>query len=90
MAASKAGRRGGRGRTNKEIQDVKAHLLRLAKDVEEGRLDPKVGSIVSQILNVYLRGVETERKIKETEELEHRIEELEELLGSRANGRATS
>ncbi len=56
---AKGGKRGGRGR-NKDLKDVKAWLLRLASDVEEGRLEAKSGAVVSQILNVFFRGVEVD------------------------------
>ncbi len=79
-SSSRGGKRGGRGRSNGDIKDVKAWLLKLASDVESGKLEAKDGAVVSQILNVFLRGVEVERKIKETQELEERLEELEEAV----------
>ena len=82
-ASSKGGKRGGRGRGNGGVKDVKAWLLKLASDVEGGKLEAKDGSVVSQILNVFLRGVEVERKIKESEELEERLEALEGVLKGR-------
>jgi hypothetical protein len=82
-ASSKGGKRGGRGRGNGGVKDVKAWLLKLASDVEGGKLEAKDGSVVSQILNVFLRGVEVERKIKESEELEERLEALESVLKNR-------
>lgn len=85
-ASSKGGKRGGRGRGNGDIKDVKAWLLKLASDVEGGRLEAKAGAVVSQILNVFLRGVEVERKLKEAEELEERLEALEKVLKGRKAG----
>lgn len=85
-ASSKGGKRGGRGRGNGDIKDVKAWLLKLASDVEGGRLEAKDGAVVSQILNVFLRGVEVERKLKEAEELEERLEALEDVLKGRKAG----
>ena len=85
QSASKGGKRGGRGR-NKDLKDVKAWLLRLASDVEEGKLEAKNGAVVSQILNVFFRGVEVERRIKEAEELEERLEALEGVLKGRKTG----
>ena len=85
-ASSKGGKRGGRGRGNGDIKDVKAWLLKLASDVEGGRLEAKDGAVVSQILNVFLRSVEVERKIKEAEELEERLEALEDVLKGRKAG----
>ena len=79
-SASRAGKRGGRGRSRapiKEIADLKAQLEDLAEDVLEGRRDKGVAVVVNQILNTRLRAIELERKIKETEELEERLEALE-------------
>jgi hypothetical protein len=41
----------------------------------------RVGAILCQILNAQIRALEVGRKIKETEELESRIEELERRRG---------
>lgn len=83
-ASSKGGKTGGRGRGKGDIKDVKAWLLKLASDVEEGRLEAKDGTAVSQILNIWLRGIETERKLREQEELEERLESLERVLRERS------
>jgi len=72
-AASKAGR----ARPSKELQDVKDRLSRLAEDVLSGNVDKSTGAVVSQILNVFVRAVSVELKVKEVEELEQRIEQLE-------------
>lgn len=77
---AKGGRRAGRGRPVVDVRDIKQRLSDLADDVLEGAVDRSVGSIVAQILNVYLRAVSVEMKAKELEELEARLEELEEAL----------
>jgi hypothetical protein len=46
----------------------------LAGDLETGR-----AAVANQLINTRLRAVELERKIRETEELEARIEALEQL-----------
>jgi hypothetical protein len=74
---SKGGRRGGRGRPQVELANIKQRLSDLADDVLDGEVDKGVAAVVSQILNVYLRAIELERKIKEVDELEARIEALE-------------
>lgn len=84
--ARRGGKAGGNGRGKDSISEVKKWLLSLASDVENGELEAKDGSVVSQILNVYLRGVEVERKIKEQEELEERLEALESVLKGRKSG----
>jgi hypothetical protein len=84
--ASKGGRIGGRGRAKPgkgDIKEVKEWLLELAHKVEAGELEAKDGTAVSQILNIWLRGIETERKIREQEELAERLEALESVLRDR-------
>lgn len=85
-ASRRGGKIGGRGRGKGDIKDVKGWLLDLARRVEAGELEAKDGTAVSQILNIWLRGIETERKLKEQEELEERLESLERVLKERKAG----
>lgn len=80
-ASRRGGKLGGRGRPRREIQDVKARLRLLADLVERGTFDPRSAAVVAQIWNTYLRAIETERKVKETEEFEARIAALEQQGG---------
>jgi hypothetical protein len=75
--------RGGRGKPSREIRDLKRELERLAKDVLTGEVDKGTGAVVNQIMHTRLRAVELERKVKETDELEERIEQLEQKGGER-------
>jgi hypothetical protein len=85
--ASKGGKRGGRGRPQAELSDIKARLSDLADDVLEGRQDKGVAAVASQVLNVYLRAISVETKLKEQFELIERLESLEEgLEQSRGRG----
>jgi hypothetical protein len=81
--ASKAGKRGGRGRPQAELTNIKARLSDLATDVLEGRQDKGVAAVASQVLNVYLRAVSVELKAREQMELIERLEELERHLETR-------
>jgi hypothetical protein len=78
--ASKGGKRGGRGRPQAELSDIKRRLSDLADDVLEGRQDKGVAAVASQVLNVYLRAISVETKLKEQFELVERLENLEEGL----------
>jgi hypothetical protein len=40
-----------------------------------------VGAVANQLINTRLRAIELERRIKETEELEARLEDLEAAQG---------
>ncbi len=83
--ASKGGKRGGRGRGSGEIRLVKDRLLGLADDVLAGLVDRSEAAVAAQILNVYLRGCEVERRTADLSELLARMEDLEaqaERLGA--------
>jgi hypothetical protein len=83
--ASKGGKRGGRGRPQAELGDIKRRLSDLADAVLEGRQDKGVAVVASQVLNVYLRAVSVELKVQEQRELIERLEALEEQLESKGS-----
>jgi hypothetical protein len=72
--------RGGKNKPSRELVGIKQRLSDLAEDVLEGKQDKGVAAVVSQILNVYLRAVSVEMKVKEQLELIERVEALEEDL----------
>ena len=53
----------------------------------DGSTDKAVGAVASQILNVYLRALETERKWKELGEIEEQVVTLEERARSEGDNR---
>jgi hypothetical protein len=75
--ASKGGKHGGRGRPQRETEAIKTLLEDLTERVLSGELDTGRAAVSNQLVNTRLRAIEQERKIKETEELEARIEALE-------------
>ncbi len=83
---SKGGKRGGRGRPRAELANIKERLSDLADDVLEGRQDKGVAAVASQVLNVYLRAVSVELRVREAEEIEARLTALEETLGQGKGG----
>ena len=86
-AASKGGKRGGRGRPASELAEIKILLADLtARVLKEGGAEPlETGpaAVANQLINTRLRAIEVERKLKETQELEERIERLEQGQKSR-------
>ena len=80
QAARKGGKRGGRGRPQAELAAIKQRLSGLTDDVLEGRQDKGVAAVASQVLNVYLRAVSVELKVREQTELVERLEMLEEAI----------
>jgi hypothetical protein len=75
--ARRGGKSGGRGRPAIEVADIKSMLAGLVTEVKEGKLDTFKAYAINALLNTRLRAIEIERKIREQEELEQRIEALE-------------
>ena len=73
----RAASRAGRSKPSREIFGLKAQLQELTRDVLAGDLETGRVAVANQLINTRLRAIEAERKIKETEELEARIEALE-------------
>jgi hypothetical protein len=67
------------------LAEIKALLSELTNRVLGGEgveaLETGRAAVANQLVNTRLRAVELERKIKETDELEARIEELEQAAG---------
>lgn len=91
--ASKGGRTGGRGRPgySPELAEIKDLLKTLTGRVigaeDATPLAPSAGAVAGQLIKARLRAVEVERKIKETEELEARLEALEQADEQQKGGR---
>jgi hypothetical protein len=73
-AASKAAR----SKLGGEVRGLKDRLEGLIDDVLAGRMETKVATVVIQGVGAHCRILEFERKVKETEEFEARLEALEE------------
>jgi hypothetical protein len=78
--ASRGGKRGGRGRPQAELADVKDRLRAMIDDVRNGTMDRADAAVCAQLYNSLLRAVSVELKVREQLELEQRVEELEHLL----------
>ena len=79
----RAASKGGRGKPNRDVADIKRRLSELADGVLDSSVDRGVGAVASQILNVYLRAVTVELRVLEAQELEERLVELESMLGQK-------
>jgi hypothetical protein len=75
--------KGGRSKGNPKLARLDKQLEDLAADALEGKVERGVAAVVNQIINTRVRLIEVERKIKETEELEARLEALEDVLKRR-------
>jgi hypothetical protein len=80
-AASKAAKsRSAMGTETRNIMVIKDALKVLYDAVLEGRVDRSAAAVANQIANTQLRAVEVERRVREQDELEIRLDELEGLL----------
>ena len=79
--------RAAKSKPSRELAGIKQRLSDLADDVLEGRQDRAVAAVASQILNVYLRALSLELKVREQQEITERLEELETLLEQRKGER---
>jgi hypothetical protein len=80
--------RGGRGRAGREIADLKARILETVEGVLDGTVDRGRGAVAVQGYNALRAALELERKVKETEELEERLVELENAKPANGRGRS--
>ena len=58
----------------------------LTERVLSGELLPGPAAVANQLINTRLRAIEQERKNKETEDLEARVEALERASGAQQKG----
>jgi len=72
--------RAAKSKPSRELAGIKQRLSDLADDVLAGEVDRAVAAVASQVLNVYLRAVSVELKIREQQEITEGLEELETLL----------
>lgn len=81
LAASRGGKRGGRGRAgvSGEIQEIKAELRKIAR-LAPGSEETKGYSVAVQALNVLLRAMSEEREQRYAGELEERLKATEKAL----------
>jgi len=89
--ASRGGKTGGNGRSSglSETAEAKRWIKGLVGQLLKGEVERDVAPAAFQGINVLARYIELERKIKETEDLEERLVELENAQPL-ANGRVRS
>lgn len=80
QAASKGGRRAGRGRPLGDLARIQARLEELAELVLDGQLDRADAAVAGQLLNYAVAAIRTGLQAREQEELIGRLEQLEEAL----------
>jgi hypothetical protein len=77
----RGGKRGGRGRPLGEVSDAKKEIRRILQALEDGKIERGIGAVMFQGWGLMLKALETERNIKETEELAEEVYEMKQALG---------
>lgn len=78
--------RAAKSKPSRDLIQTRAQLQQLADNVLAGEVDRANATAAGQLLNVKLLTIELERRLKETQDLQERIEELEDAL-RREDGR---
>ena len=78
--------KGGKATGGREIKDLKRRISEVVEAVLDGTQDRGRAAVAIQGLSALRGVVELERKIKETDQLEGRIEELERAAGEQPKG----
>ncbi len=78
--------RAARSKPSREVLDIKNHLKELTLEVLSGAVATAPYAVANQLINTRLRAVELERKVRELDELEARIEGLERARDAKEGG----
>jgi hypothetical protein len=79
---SRMASRAARSKPNRELSRLKAQLQELTRGVLAGEVETARAAVANQLLNTRLRTIEVERKIRESDHMVRRLEDLEGALSS--------
>ena len=79
----RAASRGGKSKAGKVTKELHTLLEDLTKRVIDGELETSRGAVANQLIGTRIRLSEYERRLKELEELEARLEAVEGVLKGR-------
>ncbi len=82
----RAASKGGKSKPSRVSRDLHLLLESLTEQVVAGDLEPYRASVAGQLVGVRLRLLEYERRLKETDTLEGRIEELSAVFERQKGG----
>jgi hypothetical protein len=85
-SSRKGGFAGGRGRPQNELYEIKQRLKELSDMVMAGTCDRSDAYTAGQLLNFVIRAISVQLRAKEVEDIEERLDLLEEELDSRSSG----
>ena len=74
---SRTASKAAKSKPNRDFQALSARVEELYAEVRSGTVEPKAGAVLTQLLNTKARVLELGRRLKETENLEARLDALE-------------
>ncbi len=87
-ARRRAARKGGKSKGGgAELVELKREVRAVIGGVLNGQIDKGAGSVALQGFNVLIRASEQQRRLREAENLESRLEELEQALSDQPRHR---
>ena len=84
---ARGGKRGGRGRPQAELTDIKNRIRAMVEDVRNGTMDRADAAVCGQLYNTLLRAISVELKVAEQKDILERMDELEAMLEQKNGGR---
>jgi hypothetical protein len=63
-----------------EIVELKDELKALIREVKDGKVAPGVAAVITQLANTIIWAVEQDRKVRELDEIEERLADLERKI----------
>lgn len=82
----RAAAKGGRSRVGGDVKDLRLQLQQLTERVVSGALETGRGAVANQLITTQIKLLEYERRVRETDELANRLEELERDIGEDTKG----
>lgn len=86
-AARKGGQRGGRGRPQTQLASLVSDNTDIRERVLRGEIMPNVGAVAIQSINAAIRAVKVGLEVREQQDLEERLAELEAAYEQRGQRR---
>ncbi len=77
-ARSRSASRAAKSKPSSELKGIKQEIRDVIEAVRTEELDKGVGAVCGQLYNTLIRAVSVELKVREVEELEQRVQALEE------------
>ena len=74
----RAAARGGKAKANPVVKELHQLLENLTDQVIKGELSTAAGAVANQLINTRIRLLEYDRRLREAEDLEERLEVLEQ------------